>query len=477
MAGKILGKPAGFYDTFERKPGDQTVTHYCPGCGHGNIHKLLAEAIEDLGIQDRTILVSPVGCSVFAYYYFDVGNIQVAHGRAPAVATALKRANPHAVVISYQGDGDLAAIGGNHILQAANRGEPITVLFVNNAIYGMTGGQMAPTSLQGMKTTTTPYGRDIHNEGPPVKVVELLSTLDGPTFLERTACWDQKGIRGTRTAIRAALQCQIDGLGFSMVEILAACPSGWKVEPSKAYEWMKTNMGPVFPLGVKKDARAERAPWFREKREYSDEELIKAVELDFAEPRLFPSDLKDPGYADPSIKLAGFGGQGILSAGAMLANAGMEQGLKTSWIPSYGPEMRGGTAYCFVNLSTKTIGSPTVTRPDVLMAFNRPSLTKFEGDVRAGGLLMYDSTIIDVAPTRDDIEVLAVPATKIADDLGNSRMANTVMVGAYIAKTGIMSAEAIAQTLPLAIKRKNLVGANEKALMKGIEFANGGMTR
>jgi 2-oxoisovalerate ferredoxin oxidoreductase beta subunit len=474
MAGKILQKPAGFYDTFTRKAGNQSVTHYCPGCGHGNIHKLLAEAIEDLGIQDRTILVSPVGCSVFAYYYFDVGNVQVAHGRAPAAATALKRANPHAVVISYQGDGDLAAIGGNNILQAANRGEHITVFFVNNAIYGMTGGQMAPTTLEGMKTTTT-YGREIHNEGPPLKVVELLSTLDGPTYLERTAIWDSKSIKRTRAAMRFALKCQMEGKGFSMVEILAACPSGWKLEPSKTYEWMKENMGPIFPLGIKKDLREEREPWFREKRDHTDEELVKALDLDFAEPEKFPGELLKPSYRDPSIKLAGFGGQGVLSAGTMLANAGMEQGLNTSWIPSYGPEMRGGTAYCFVNLSEKPIGSPTVTRPDVLVAFNRPSLEKFEGDVKPGGLLIYDSSIIDVKPTRTDIEVLAVPAARLAEKLGNVRMANTVMVGAYIAKTGILTQEAIEQTLPLAIKRRHLVELNKGALIKGIEIAKEGM--
>jgi 2-oxoacid:acceptor oxidoreductase gamma subunit (pyruvate/2-ketoisovalerate family) len=202
---------------------------------------------------------------------------------------------------------------------------------------------------------------------------------------------------------------------------------------------------------------------------------VKALDLDFAEPEKFPGELLKPSYRDPSIKLAGFGGQGVLSAGTMLANAGMEQGLNTSWIPSYGPEMRGGTAYCFVNLSEKPIGSPTVTRPDVLVAFNRPSLEKFEGDVKPGGLLIYDSSIIDVKPTRTDIEVLAVPAARLAEKLGNVRMANTVMVGAYIAKTGILTQEAIEQTLPLAIKRRHLVELNKGALIKGIEIAKEGM--
>jgi 2-oxoisovalerate ferredoxin oxidoreductase beta subunit len=471
MAKLILEKPKGFCESYARKPGDHSTTHYCPGCGHGNIHKLLAEAVEDLGIQDRTIIISPVGCSVFVYYYFATGNIQVAHGRAPAVATALKRANPHAIVVSYQGDGDLAAIGGNNILQAANRGEHITVIFVNNAIYGMTGGQLAPTSLLGMKTATTPYGRDLLNEGPPMKVVELLSSLDGPTYLERQAIMGNKYIARARKALRNALQCQIDGKGFSMVEILSACPSGWKVDPKDSYAWMEKNMLPHFPLGVTKDVRDEREPFFRTFKTLSAAEIVEQLDLAVPEPKHFPSKLKKAGYGDPSIKLAGFGGQGVLSAGAMLANAGMEQGLQTSWIPSYGPEMRGGTAYCFVNLSQQPIGSPTVSHPDVLMAFNRPSLEKFEPDVKQGGLLMYDSTIIDVKPKRDDIEILAVPATQMADDQGNTRMANTIMVGVYVAHTGIMSPAAIEQTLPLAIKRKNLVDANKKALRAGVDFA------
>ncbi len=322
-----------------------------------------------------------------------------------------------------------------------------------------------------MKTTTTPYGRDVHNEGPPMKMAELLANLDGPTYIERTALWDNKSISGTRRAIRNALRCQLEGRGFSMVEILSACPSGWKVDPAQQSEWMKEHMGPAFPLGVTKDLRAEREPWFREKIEVEPEALLAALDLAQAEPQLLPSPLCHARYANPSIKLAGFGGQGILSAGAMLANAGMEQGFHTSWIPSYGPEMRGGTAYCFVNISEQPIGSPTVTRPDVLMAFNRPSLERFEHDLHEGALLMYDSTIIDVAPTRGDIEVLAVPATQMAEELGNTRMANTIMVGAYLAKTGILSLAALEQTLPLALKRKNLVEANAKALSAGFEYA------
>ena len=183
MARLEFARPETFYACFERKGNDPSVTHYCPGCGHGNLHKFIAEAIDELEIRDRTVLVSPVGCSVFAYYYFDVGNVQAAHGRAPAVATGLRRTLPHSIVISYQGDGDLAAIGTAEILHAANRGENITVFFVNNAIYGMTGGQMAPTTLLGQKTTTTPSGRVVETEGSPIHVAELLATLDAPAYI------------------------------------------------------------------------------------------------------------------------------------------------------------------------------------------------------------------------------------------------------------------------------------------------------
>src|SRR5215831_11730474 len=211
----VHAKSKVFYETYERKDELQHQTHYCPGCGHGIVHKMLARAIEELGIQDRTVLISPVGCSVFAYYYFDVGNIQAAHGRAPAVGTGVKRARPESIVLSYQGDGDLAAIGTAEIVHAANRGENITVIFVNNAIYGMTGGQMAPTTLVGQKTTTSPFGRSVWNEGHPIKVCELLASLNAPVYLERVALGDAKQVLAAGRAVRKALENQIAGLGFS----------------------------------------------------------------------------------------------------------------------------------------------------------------------------------------------------------------------------------------------------------------------
>jgi 2-oxoisovalerate ferredoxin oxidoreductase beta subunit len=244
-----LEKAKSFYQIYERKAELQHQTHYCPGCGHGVVHKLIARAIDEMGIQDRTVLISPVGCSVFAYYYFDVGNIQVAHGRA----TAVKRSLPESIVLSYQGDGDLAAIGCAEIVHAANRGENITVIFVNNAIYGMTGGQMAPTTLLGTKTTTSPFGRSQWNEGFPMRVSELLASLEAPVYIERVALGNNKQIMNAGRAVRRALENQARGLGFSLVEVLSPCPTIWKMTPVDAQRRVLEEMTKVFPLGVYRD--------------------------------------------------------------------------------------------------------------------------------------------------------------------------------------------------------------------------------
>ena len=232
--------------------------HYCPGCTHGIIHRLVAEAIDELGIQGRTIGVAPVGCSVMAYDYFDVDFVQAPHGRAPAVATGVKRADPeNNIVFTYQGDGDLAAIGTAETVHAAARRENITVIFVNNAIYGMTGGQMAPTTLPGQVTQTSPYGRDVETVGYPIKVCELLSTVDGAAYLERVAVNSPANIKKAKKAIKKAFQNQIDGKGFSLIEVVSTCPTNWGMTPVKALEWLEENMLPYYPLGVYKDIYAE----------------------------------------------------------------------------------------------------------------------------------------------------------------------------------------------------------------------------
>ena len=233
--------------------------HYCPGCTHGIVHRLVAEVIDELGIEGRTIGIAPVGCSVFAYNYFNCDMIEAAHGRAPAVATGVKRSDPeNNVVFTYQGDGDLAAIGTAETVHAAARGENITVIFVNNAIYGMTGGQMAPTTLPGQVTQTSPYGRDTSKVGFPVKVCEMLSNVDGATYLERVAVNNVKNVNNAKKAIKKAFQNQLDGKGFSLVEVVSTCPTHWGLTPEKALEWLEENMLPYYPLGVYKDKFAEK---------------------------------------------------------------------------------------------------------------------------------------------------------------------------------------------------------------------------
>ncbi|MCS6845480.1 MAG: thiamine pyrophosphate-dependent enzyme [Caldilineales bacterium] len=246
------------YEVVYRRPEALTevYTHYCPGCTHGLIHRLVAEAIDELGIRERTIAVAPVGCAVFAYNYFNVDGCEAPHGRAPAMATGLKRTQPDKIVFTYQGDGDLAAIGTNEIIHAALRGENLTVIFVNNANYGMTGGQMAPTTLAGMVTTSSPYGRDPHLAGYPMRVAELISVLPGAAYVVRRSVHDVANVNKTKAAIKTAFMVQMEGLGLSLVEVLSSCPTNWHMTPVEALRWIEDAMVPVFPLGDYKVAEA-----------------------------------------------------------------------------------------------------------------------------------------------------------------------------------------------------------------------------
>ena len=232
--------------------------HYCPGCTHGIIHSLVAQAIDELGVEGKTIGVAPVGCAVMAYNYFACDMVEAAHGRAPAVATGLKRAMPENVIFTYQGDGDLASIGMAETVHAATRNENITVIFVNNAIYGMTGGQMAPTSLPGQVTQTSPYGRDVATQGYPVKVSEMLSTLDGPEFIARVAVNNVKNVKEAQKVIKKAFENQINNKGFSLVEVVSSCPTNWGMTPVDALKWVDEKMIPYYPLGVYKDRSATK---------------------------------------------------------------------------------------------------------------------------------------------------------------------------------------------------------------------------
>lgn len=234
--------------------------HYCPGCTHGIVHRLVAEVIDELGIEGKTVGVAPVGCAVFAYNYFNCDMVQAPHGRAPAVATGVKRSKPENIVFTYQGDGDLAAIGTAETVHAATRGENITVIFINNTIYGMTGGQMAPTSLPGQVTQTSPYGRDTKTQGNPIRVCEMLSTLDGVALAQRVSVDNVKNVNAAKKAIKKAFQNQIDGKGYSIVEVLSTCPTNWGMDPVDALDWLRDNMMPYYPLGVYKDCDEEVQP-------------------------------------------------------------------------------------------------------------------------------------------------------------------------------------------------------------------------
>lgn len=233
-------------------------THYCPGCTHGIIHRLVAECIDELGIEGKTVGIAPVGCAVMAYNYFGCDMIEAPHGRAPAVATGVKRAKPEDVVFTYQGDGDLAAIGTAETVHAAARGENISIIFINNAIYGMTGGQMAPTTLVGQVTQTSPYGRNAATQGYPIRVSEMLSTLEGPAYIERVAVDSVAHIKKAKEAIKKSFQTQLDGKGFSLVEVVSTCPTNWGMSPLEAMDWLRDNMIPHYPLGVYKDITAEK---------------------------------------------------------------------------------------------------------------------------------------------------------------------------------------------------------------------------
>ena len=468
-----------FYRTFERHNHAEGLkdhsTHYCPGCGHGLVHKYLGEAIDRLGLQDRTVAVSPVGCAVFMYYYLDVGNTQAAHGRAPAVAIGHKMANPDSIVVSYQGDGDLASIGLAEILQAAQMGVPISVVFVNNAIYGMTGGQMAPTTLMGQRTTTCPEGRE-RIMGEPLKMAETIAQLDGPVYVERVALYDPKQRKRAAKAIEKGLRLQAEGRGFSLVEVLSECPTHLKMDPSDAESWVRDVMTEVFPLGVLKDTETE--PWFAPGEPSFDPREVATVvggtaetAAKFLERPVLPEGLD---AKDLSLKFAGAGGDGAQTIASLTCKTAINEGFDSTYIPSYGPESRGGTSYADIHVATEEVLDPASPQPHVLIAFNPQSLEKFGPRVRRGGIALYDRTVIEQPPTLDPtVRMVGVPCTRIAMDLGEARAKNMVALGAFQAATGLFPEESLLCALRKAIKSPELLALNETAFRKGQEAARG----
>jgi 2-oxoisovalerate ferredoxin oxidoreductase beta subunit len=463
----ILEKSPAFYDSYERKAELQQQTHYCPGCGHGVVHKLIAEALTELGVQDRAVLVSPVGCSVFAYYYFDVGNVQVAHGRAPAAATALKRSHPESIVMAYQGDGDLAAIGTAEIIHAANRGENICVFFVNNSIYGMTGGQMAPTTLVGQKSTTSPWGRRSHNEGLPLHVCELLAALETPTYLERVALSDMKNIMKAKRAVKKALQIQKDGGGFSLVEFLSPCPTIMKMDPVVCRQWVGDTLMKAFPLGVFRDHKPELPV----DAIVPHKSVAEALGVETGEAAV-PAVKRHHHTRDLTLKIAGFGGQGILLMGQLLAQMGLREQMEVSWLPSYGPEMRSGSAHCHVTLSHDRIGSPLISQPEVLVAMNELSLHKFAATVASGGLILYNGSKLPEGFTAAQARIICVPVAEIADRLGSAKVANVVMLGALLEETECLPAETAIAVLEATVKNPKMLELDRKAIAAGRDYVD-----
>jgi len=467
-----------FYRQFERHAHAEGIkahsTTYCPGCGHGLAHKYLAEAIDELGIQDRVVAISPVGCSVFLYYYFDVGNTQAAHGRAPAVAIGHKTANPDSIVISYQGDGDLASIGLAEIVSTAQLGIPITVIFINNAIYGMTGGQMAPTTLMGQRTSTSPAGR-MPSTGQPMKMAELIAGLDGPVYVERVALYDNKQRTRAKKAIKKALELQVSGRGFAFVEVLSECPTHLGLDSEASEEWVKTNMVPVFPLGVKKDAvdgpsfPAIPTPTF------DPEQLLKVVDATTEKPPRFATGFPTHLNAeDISFKLAGAGGDGAQTAALLITRCAINEGFDSTHIPSYGPESRGGTSYADVHVAAHEVLSPASPQPHVLVAFNAPSLAKFGPTVQPGGTIVYDSSVIAELPAglAKGVRTVGVPFATVARDLGKVVVKNVVALGALQEATNLFPKDTFLTGIRQALKEKcAMIPLNEEAFAWGAKLA------
>ncbi len=465
---RILKHPDSLYDHYPRKgENNQTSTHYCAGCGHGILHKLIGEAMDELEIQDRCVMISPVGCSVFAYYYFDCGNVQTAHGRAPAVATGISRAEDDAIVMSYQGDGDLASIGLNETLQAANRGEKIVVFFVNNTVYGMTGGQMAPTTLVGEKTITCQEGRDPAYAGYPIHMCELIDSLKAPVYIERVSLANPEKIKRAKVAVKNALTIQKEGKGYAFVEVLSPCPTNLKQDAVSAQKFIEEQMEKEFEVKNFRDRYGEVSTIVRPESDFTREKLDELFNV---------SRIEDSGYEDNpdlepvSIKISGFGGQGVLSAGLTIAEAACSEGKHVSWYPSYGPEQRGGNSNCSIVISGETIGTPVVDEMDVLIALNKPSLEKFAPEVKEGGTIIYADNIGEFETDRN-VRVIAVPSVEIAEEHGNARTANTALIGVLMGLSDVLKQESYEEAIRnMFASKPKVIDVNIDVLRAGAEW-------
>ena len=412
------------------------VDGFCPGCMHSTLFKLIGEVLEEMNMLDKCTCAIGVGCCGLGMGYFTYDYLLAAHGRACAVATGAKRSNPETLVFTYQGDGDLASIGLAETMSAANRGENISVIFVNNGIYGMTGGQLAPTTLVGMKATTAPKGRDPKEHGYPMHVCEILNQLTAPYYLERTSCNNPANVAKTKAAIRKAFQNQLDGKGFSLVEIVTSCPTNWGLEPLEALDFLEDKMFKEFPLGVIRDKDKEGAQMER------------------------------------NLMVAGFGGQGVMTLGKFLAEATCRSTDKNvTFFPSYGAEQRGGTANCYVVISDDDIGAPLGDRMDDLIVMNDPSLNKFLYKLVPGGTLFINSSIVKSDITRSDIKVVKAPVTELALELGSAKVLNIIMLGVYIGVTQVVPADVVWSTIEHKLgKKPALLPLNRQAYEMGLKL-------
>lgn len=464
----------GMYREFPRsgKPHART-THYCPGCGHGIVNKLIAEACAELGLQDNTIFVDPVGCGVFTYYYWDAAHVSAAHGRASAAATGVCRARPESVTIAYQGDGDLGAIGFNNAFQAASRGEHFGCIFINNSLYGMTGGQMAPTTLEGEKTTTTPFGRDPSLTGHPLHVCEVFNQLQAPVYIARVSVADTRRIMQCKQAIRRVFDIQRNHRGYALLEILAPCPTNFRMSPDVAAKFCMNEMEREFPLGTFRDVEKGVSGIEPVKHPESQSLAIHSVPLKRSCAELFdegdhvPEAIDSPNVPERRFKFAGYGGQGVLSLGLCIAEAARLERRHTLWFPSYGPEQRGGSANCSVVISGTAIGAPTVEHPDVLVCMNQPAYERFANDVKEGGAIVVDESVpLNFEPPKG-VTLHRWPAIKMAEDFGVPKAANTMMLAA-LRKFGLtgLSGENLETALVASFKKKPELGEKNRELLR-----------
>src|SRR5208283_1110209 len=346
-------------------------------------------------------------------------------------------------------------------IHAANRGENICVFFVNNSVYGMTGGQMAPTSLIGEVSTTSPWGRRASNEGLPLHVCELLAALETPTYIERVALNDMKNIMKAKRAVKKALEIQKNGDGFSLVEILSPCPTIMKMDPVVARHWVGETLVKTFPLGVFRDRKPELPPGPK----IPHKTVAEALDVEEGIPEVAPA--RHHHTRDLTVKIAGFGGQGILLMGQLLAEMALRENMEVSWLPSYGPEMRSGSAHCHVTLSHDRIGTPLISQPEVLIAMNELSLRKFASSVASGGLVLYNHTKLPDDFSVPQARVVCVPASEIADRLGSAKVANVVMLGALLEETECMPAESAISVLEATVKNPKLLELDKLAIAAG----------